>query len=278
MMRVKIYTQHGALNSKPIFDALKLGLQRTGHTIVDSGEDLAVIWSVLWLGRMSGNQKVYNWCKKNNIPVMIVEVGNLLRGRTWRLCLNNINGLGKFANSDDIDPLRPRKLGVFLKPEAQQRKDSILIACQHQRSLQWEGLPPTQKWVEETIRQIRNYTDKKIIVRPHPRNLFNLRLSNIYVQIPSKVKNSYDDYDIDYDHHCVVNYNSGPAVQAAIAGVPVVCDASSLAFPVSDELQNIDSPALKDRSEWFLRLCHTEWTVEEITKGEPIDKLFKHLG
>ena len=277
-MRVKIYTQHGALNSKPIFDALKLGLQRTGHTVVDSGEDLAVIWSVLWLGRMSGNQKVYDWCKKNNIPVMIVEVGNLLRGRTWRLCLNNINGLGKFANSDDIDPLRPRKLGVFLRPEAQQRKDSILIACQHQRSLQWEGLPSTQKWVEETIRQIRNYTDKKIIVRPHPRNLFNLRMSNIYVQIPSKVKNSYDDYDIDYDHHCVVNYNSGPAVQAAIAGVPVVCDASSLAFPVSDELQNIDSPSLKDRSEWFLRLCHTEWTVEEITKGEPIDKLFKHLG
>ena len=71
-MRVKIYTQHGALNSKPIFDALKLGLQRTGHTVVDSGEDLAVIWSVLWLGRMSGNQKVYDWCKKNNIPVMIV--------------------------------------------------------------------------------------------------------------------------------------------------------------------------------------------------------------
>lgn len=274
-MRVKIYTQFGALNSKPVFDALKQGLQRTGHTLVDSGEDLAIIWSVLWLGRMAGNQKIYNWCKKSNIPVMIVEVGNLLRGTSWRLSLNNINGLGEFSNKEDLDPMRIRKIGIFLKPENHERKDSILIACQHQKSLQWEGLPATQQWVQHTVAEIRKYTDKKIIVRPHPRNLFNLTIPGVYMQIPGKIKNSYDDFDIDYNHHCVINYNSGPAVQAAIQGTPVICHKSSLAYPISDEITNIDNPVLKDRSKWFLELCHTEWFLNEIASGEPLVRLLK---
>lgn len=274
-MRVKIYTQFGAMNSKPVFDALKQGLHRTGHTLVDSGEDLAVIWSVLWLGRMAGNQKIYNWCKKSNTPVMIVEVGNLLRGKSWRLSLNNINGLGEFSNKENLDPMRVRKIGTFLKPENHERKNSILIACQHQKSLQWEGMPATQRWVQDTVAEIKKYTDKKIIVRPHPRNLFNLKIPGVYMQIPGKIKNSYDDFDIDYNHHCVVNYNSGPAVQAAIQGTPIICHESSLAYPVSDEIKNIDNPVLKDRNKWFLELCHTEWFVDEIASGEPLDRLLK---
>jgi hypothetical protein len=70
-----------------------------------------------------------------------------------------------------------------------------------------------------------------------------------------------------------VNHNSGPAVQAAIAGVPIICDSSSLAYPVSDKFENIENIALPDRQEWFLKLCHTEWTVEEIAQGIPLQRL-----
>jgi hypothetical protein len=75
----------------------------------------------------------------------------------------------------------------------------------------------------------------------------------------------------------VVNHNSGPAVQAAINGVPVICDHSSLAFPVSDQIENIDSITLPDREDWFLKLCHTEWTVPEIVEGTPIRRLISDL-
>jgi hypothetical protein len=75
----------------------------------------------------------------------------------------------------------------------------------------------------------------------------------------------------------VVNYNSGPAVQAAIQGVPIICDSSSLAGELSSNLENIETPILPDRTEWFLKLCHTEWTVDEISQGIPLQRLMPKI-
>jgi hypothetical protein len=30
---------------------------------------------------------------------------------------------------------------------------------------------------------------------------------------------------------------------------------------------------LPDREDWFLKLCHTEWTVSEIAQGIPMQRL-----
>jgi len=274
-MRIKIYTEYGALNSRPVFEALSKGLKNCGHTVVDSGEDIAVIWSVLWLGRMKGNQRIYELCKKRNIPVLVAEVGNLKRNETWRLSIDNINGLGVFGNDQNLDPDRAKKLGIYLEQEKHSRKKPILIACQHQHSLQWKDLPPMQSWAAAMVKQIQERSQRPIIVRPHPRNIFTLNVPGVHLQVPNKLNNTYDDFDIDYDYHCVVNHNSGPAVQAAIKGIPIVCDKSSLAFPVSESIENIENPKFKDRSDWFLKLCHTEWTLGEIESGEPIKRLIK---
>jgi hypothetical protein len=124
------------------------------------------------------------------------------------------------------------------------------------------------------VYKIRQFSERKIIIRPHPRSPFYLDIPGAVVERPVKVTGSYDDFDIDYNYHCVINYNSGPAVQAAINGTPVVCDSSSLAYPISEKLENIENPLLPDRDEWFLKLCHTEWTVAEIAQGLPIHRLF----
>jgi hypothetical protein len=97
------------------------------------------------------------------------------------------------------------------------------------------------------------------------------------IEVPRKIQNSYDDFDINYNYHCVINHNSGPAVQAAIKGVPVICDSSSLAHPVSEKWKNLENPQLPDRDDWFLKLCHSEWTVEEIGQGMPILRLQTHI-
>jgi len=277
-MRVKIYTEFGALNSKPVFDAVRRGLLSTGHILVNDHEDIAVIWSVLWQGRMQKNQHVYASAKSKNIPVMIVEVGNLKRGDTWRISLNNINGLGQFGNELLLDENRPAKLNVSLKNIQLKRRPEILIATQHQKSLQWEGMKTMTEWVKDTVDQIKKYSSRNIIVRPHPRCNIQLNLAGVEIQYPKKIVNSYDGFDINYNYHCVVNHNSGPAVQAAIEGCPIVCNASSLAYPVSDSMEHIENPALLDREEWFLKLCHTEWTLPEIESGIPFERLFKKMS
>lgn len=276
-MKFKLYRNYGALNSPPIFDAFALGVKTLGHEIVDGNEDVAVIWSVLWHGRMASNQQIYNYCIKNNKPIIIIEVGNLKRGETWRICEGHINGLGIFENIENLDPLRPQKLGIFLKPINSRRRGEILIATQHARSLQWEGQLSMEQWVKETIAKIKKHTSRRIVVRPHPRSILREKFVDAVIDIPRKIDNSYDDYNIDYGYHCVVNYNSGPAVQAAINGTPVICDSSSLAFPVGEKWENLENPQLPDRDNWFLKLSHTEWTVNEISQGIPLKRLENHL-
>lgn len=276
-MRFKIFKEHGALNSPSIFEAFERGVKKLGYEVVDKDEDVGVIWSVLWSGRMLANQRIYNEYRQRNKPIIIIEVGNLKRGETWRICLNHINGEGLFGNDQELDLRRPEKLKVKLDTVKNHRRPEILIATQHSRSLQWEGMPPMDKWIEQIISQIRQYSDKKIIIRPHPRSPIRLNTNDktVSLQTPAKVVGSYDDFDINYGYHCVVNHNSGPPVQAAIYGTPVICDKTSLAYPVSSTFEEIENITLPDREEWFLKLTHTEWTVSEIAQGIPLKRLEK---
>ena len=268
-MKFKLYREFGALNSTPVFNAFESGLKKLGHQVVTSNEDIAVIWSVLWRGRQHQNKDVYDQCVALGKPILILEVGSLIRGITWKVSLSHINGNGYFGNNLNIDMDRPSKLGISLHTQVNP-KPEILIAGQHESSLQWENQPPMQHWVEQTINLLAQYTSRKIIVRPHPRSPFNI---NYNLQIPQKLQNTYDSYDIDYNYHCVINFNSGPAVQAAIAGTRVVCDKSSLAYPVSSLIENIEVDHIVDRTQWFIELAHTEWTLSEIENGIPLSRL-----
>jgi hypothetical protein len=277
-MRFRLYREHGALNSVPVFNAFEQGLRSLGHEVVGKNEDVAVIWSVLWSGRMAANQAIYNFCRSTSKPIIIIEVGNLFRNCTWRVSLNHVNSLGFFGNLENLDQDRPKKLGISLRAPQLQRRPEILIAAQHQQSLQWQGQPPMSEWVVNTVNEIRKYSDRKIKLRPHPRSRFSLVHREIEIETPQKIAGSYDNYDINYNYHCVINHNSGPAVQAAINGIPVVCDPSSLAGDLSEKLENIESPVLPDRDEWFLKLAHTEWTVEEIAQGIPLQRLLPEIA
>ena len=58
-----------------------------------------------------------------------------------------------------------------------------------------------------------------------------------------------------WDFDAVINYNSGPGIQAAIAGVVPVVDQTSWA------------DGIEAREQWLIDICHTEYTVEEIESG-----------
>ena len=133
-------------------------------------------------------------------------------------------------------------------------------------------------WAESIIQQIQARSQRKIVVRPHPRSLFSIEMPGVVLEHPRLVSGTYDDFDIFYNYHCVINHNSGPAVQAAIQGVPVLCDPTSLASEMSITWEQIETPVMPNRDEWFLKLCHTEWTVEEIRQGIPLIRLLSKIS
>ena len=100
-------------------------------------------------------------------PTIVLEVGGINRGVTWKVGLNGINRDGYFGDGGN-DNSRSNDLGLLLKPW---RTDGeyILIAGQHDKSLQWQNMPPMSNWFLETYDEIRKYTQRPIIFRPHPR-------------------------------------------------------------------------------------------------------------
>jgi hypothetical protein len=258
-----------ALNSGPVMSAVLDCLQSRGIQTQENSmtSDAAVIWSVLWHGRMQSNQQVYEHYRAQGKPVIIIEIGALYRGNTWKIAVNNITSQGYYGHLDNLDWDRPAKLKISLATQVMS-KPNIIIAAQHDRSLQVAGINMSD-WVKNTIGILRNNTDRPITIRPHPR--CRLMLNNlppgVSVEAPRKLSNTYDSYDMHFDCHAVVNYNSGPGIQAAIAGVRPIVEFGSLAYPVGVGFADIEQPYTKDRELWLTQICHTEYTVDELKRG-----------
>jgi hypothetical protein len=255
-----------ALNGGPVINAVLDGFQSAGiQTQENSWEsDAAVIWSVLWNGRMLANQQVYKHYRSQNKPVVIIEAGALYRGSTWKISVNHVNATGYYGHQENLDPDRARKLGISLAVNLS-ANPAVLITGQHNRSLQLAGVDQ-ETWISNVVAQIRAVADRPIYVRPHPRCALDWsRLpSNIRREDPKKLNGTYDSFNIRFDYHAVVNYNSGPGIQAAIAGARPVTHDTSLAHPVSVSIANIDQPYTTDRHHWLTEICHTEYTLDEI--------------
>jgi hypothetical protein len=278
-MRFGIFNKFGALNSQPVFEAFEHGLKQLGleYRSHDVTSDVAVIWSQVWAGRMQGNQQVWQYFRNNRRPVVVLEVGLLDRGKTWKV---GVNGTGNTAYwGQEQDASRVDQLGLALKPW-RSTGSNIVIAAQRSDSEQWHEQPDAATWVANTIKQVQAHSNRPIILRTHPRQRVVPPLGCTY-QVPQKLANSYDDFDFDQclqDAWAVINWNSGPGVQAAIAGVPVFVGASSLAAPVGNQdLSQIEKPVRPDRANWLVDVAHTEWSVEEIATGYPIKRLLPGL-
>ena len=270
-MKISYFPKQMALQSEPIWQSFLEGCKANNLNPIEESmdADMAVIWSVLWYGRLRYNQQIYQHYRQQNKPVFIIEVGSLSRGNLWKISINHITTNGIYPYPNILDLERPTKLGLTLQTNNNKRDDAILIATQHRYSLQWENLPDPDQWVNDLIKTIRLYSSRDIIVRPHPRSPINVSMPGVHMQIPHKIENTYDRYDINYNYHCVINYSSGPSIQSAIAGTPIVTSSDSLAYPVSFPIEQINDPYLLDRQKWFIKLSHTEWTVDEIKQGIP---------
>jgi hypothetical protein len=279
-MRFGLFNKFGALNSQPVFAAFQQGLNQLclAHSSHDMSADVAVIWSVLWSGRMRQNLAVWQHFKKLGRPVIVIEVGMLQRGHTWKM---GINGTGSAAfYGHDLDLQRPSKLNLQLKPW-NQSGDDIVIALQRDDSEQWVGLPPTEKWLKQTVDQLRQVTQRSIVIRSHPRREVVV-LPGCVIDKPLHMPNSYDDFDFNRaltNAWAVINWNSGPGSQAIMFGVPAFVGPCSLAAPVANlDLLQIENPNKPDRNQWLVEVSHTEWTIDEIATGYPLSRLLTGLS
>lgn len=278
-MRFSLFDQWGARNSPPVWHAFRSGLDRLGlcHADHDPDANVAVIWSLVWAGRMRANQEIWRQFRSSGRPVIVLEVGALQRGTTWKVA---VNGLGSNALwGQGFQENRPQKLGLDLMPW-QQNGQHIVIALQRPDSEQWVGQPAVSSWLSQTVYELQRHTARPIHVRMHPRKSVNIPPS-CRLERPRALAGTYDNFDFDQSVRqawAVINWNSGAAVRAAMLGVPVFVGDSSLAAPVGNlDWSQIENPRMPDRSRWLTELSHTEWTLDEIASGYAIQRLMSTL-
>lgn len=279
-MKFSLWTDYGALNSRPVFDAFANSLVDNRHTVVynDNSADVDCIWSVLFNGRMARNKTIW----ENKKPTIVLEVGGINRGTTWKVGLNGINRDAYFGEQDN-DRTRADHLGLVCKPW-RSNGDFILICGQHDKSLQWQNMPRMSTWFLETYDEIRKYTQRPIVFRPHPRcrlDHIERGLKNVYRQEPNHIANTYDDFDMGFDNvWATVSYSSNPGPHSCINGVPAFVSTHSLAYSVGNDidfLHDIENPMMPDRQQWLNDYAHTEYTIEEISQGLALKNLTNKL-
>ena len=280
-MKFSLWTDYGAQNSKPVFDAFAHSIVASGHDVVwnTPNSDVDVIWSVLWHGRMAPNKNIWDRNQANKKPTVVLEVGGIKRGTTWKVGLNGINRSGYFSPSGNSSD---RCIALDLALDQWSAKGEYILVCgQHNKSLQWQNMPPLDNWLERTIATIRKHTDRPILLRPHPRcpagKGIEKRYKDVYRQDPIKLTFTYDDFDMGFNNvYATVSYSSNPGIHSIIKGIPAFVGPLSLAYDVGNnigDLSTINKPLRPDRTQWLNDYAHTEHTLEEISQGIPLKYL-----
>ena len=252
-----------------------LDAMRSTDNIVenDMDADAALIWSVLWYGKMGANKAVWDHYRARNKPVIVIEVGGLIRNTTWKLGINGINRDADFAVDAYMPGDRVKKFGIVLQPWKQDG-EYILICGQHGYSEQWRCMPDMDTYYRNTIAEIRKVSDKPIVVRSHPRyreslhwacNMQWYKEQGVTWNIPKHIQQTYDSFDLEHmlkHTHFTVSHSSNAGISSIIQGVPAVVSESSLAYEVGTKMDSwLSKP---DRHNWLNRMSYTEWYADEI--------------
>ena len=283
-MKFSLWKQYGALNSREVFDSFAHSLVAAGHDVVwnDPVSDVDVIWSVLFNGRMAPNKNIWERNVAQSKPTVVLEVGGIKRGTTWKVGLNGINRDAFFGDVGN-DSSRAERLGLRLKPWKSDG-EFILICGQHDKSQQWINMPRMSTWVMNTIEELQKYTKRPILFRPHPRcSLPNIEheFRNVKRQQPRQIHGTYDDFDMSFNNiHATISYSSNPGIHSILEGVPAFVGPASLAYDAANDidfLHDIENPHKPDRTQWLNDYAWTEFTVEEISSGLPLKRLTSKL-
>lgn len=286
-MKIAVFKDTAAKAGKPVMDAFIQSLEGEDYVVCTNDKrpevDVVVIWSVLL--NMYGRKPIYDYYK-DKAKIIVIEVGGLIRNQTWRIAIGGINAKADFGNQDvdHVDDSRVKKLGLTLKPWREMGGGGPIIIClQNTKSEAWTG-GPIEVWLQDTLEHVRSQSHRPIIVRQHPRHKSNIKLlltkyPNVKEDIPNFVSGDIVDFDKRLaTAYCVINYNSNPAIEAIMSGVPVLVHESSLCYEVGNAL-DADLSLLRhyDRQHWLNKLSYCEWFVDEIKLGIPWKRLRKRL-
>jgi len=170
-----------------------------------------------------------------------------------------------------------QKLNIHLQPTKNNANGYVLICMQRNGGFAMKTLSPLA-WLEQKITEIRQYTTRSIVVRPHP-GAYEMqdfaKFTNVTVIDPAQT----ELVDNLTGAHSVVLFNSSASVAAVCAGIPVFADDSScVSWAVANKsVSRIEFPEQFDRQQWIQDLSAAHWSDDDARQGRIYQKFLPYL-
>lgn len=216
----------------------------------------------------SRSKKVYRTIKQcwdEKRPFIFIDTGYFLnRPKTYhRFTIGHFQEW-KFYHRPSDRWKHCKEQGAFLKPW-QRGGEKILVCPPSHKSMHLYEFD-ADSWTENTLTQLKEYTDKEIIVRTKP------------TLDERKEGNTMESVLNSGEIHAVVTFQSGSAIDAVVNGVPVFVDKYNAAAPVgSTNLSQIEDPIYHAHTDlWAENLAYSQFSGEEIMNGTAWEILIQH--
>lgn len=190
-------------------------------------------------------------------------------GRTWYYADHGYMGRGAYYRitrnayqhdgiSGAPDPARLRRLGIT--PAPWRRGGRTVLLCPPDQTFTRLFDFSAEQWLNEARAELQRHTDRPIVVR-------------------ERGCSSALEADLA-DAHVLVTWRSNAAVDALLAGVPVICTGDCAAQPMGrTQLEDVERPLYPDdRDDWAARLAANQWTLDEMASGVAWRALTEQTG
>jgi len=172
-----------------------------------------------------------------------------------------------------VDPDRWQQISrdLNIKIESKKQNGKNILICL-QRHGGWSmGSVDISYWIDKTILTIRKYSDRPIVLRPHPKD----NNAHLYLKKLTKTKNIKISKNRSLDEdlqksYCVVNHNSSSIVGAIIKGYPAFItdpSRSQCAEVANTDFSKIEDPLHFNRERWLQRISMFHWKFSELENG-----------
>lgn len=217
-------------------------------------------------------RKTVTTCEMQNRDYYYIDtgyIGNMQKRKDWHRVVRN--GMQHSRPNYNMSCDRFNKIcqgKEYLKfPGWKKDGRSILLVTPSEKPCRFYGIS-RDTWVNNTLEQLKNYTDRPVIIRDKALRRDRVGSGSIYNQMS------------DDNVYAVVTYNSIAATEAIGFGIPAFTLAPNAADPFClKDLSKIESPYYADETQvikWQHWLGYCQYTASEMVDNTVFDLIREH--
>ena len=205
-------------------------------------------------GLGGSSQKAIKHCIEHSLDFYAIDTGYIQPGTKkeyHRITKNNLQNIGPIVERDTD---RLKKLNWQWRSHKPGK--TILVVPPSEKVMKFYGQNLTD-WTNNTISEIKKYTDKPVVIRLKPARNERVTTNTIWQAMD--------------DAYCVITYNSIAATEALLYGVPAIAlapnSARMLCNTEVNQINDLYIPTREDVTKFAAHLSYCQFTALEMRNG-----------